>query len=224
MSEFLAGHVSNSRMIGEGLPPRELWRIDLSIDGKIDMPVRDELNIIDVKKLVEIARELLYDPDYQWQSYRQDLHHLYFPAVDYGRNYDMIKHEFRGLSINKLRMPRELHNWIHYVFNLPKVPDRDAMIHRLETQRVVARLFRIAQRVGQTEASFEEYLDELLALNVEHYIRELHEYSPSIDVRFQQIISEEPEERSRVLERLKYELSNIAIQFHETESGILVPS
>lgn len=144
------------------LPPEEawLWRPE---DGLLDTPV-DDWGLVDLDELVQIALETV-DPEYDWTSPFNDIHHLQWPKRQYAKS--TTKREFREQTQRKAYLPRRLHNWIHFVTAPPPVPSYEAMRHSIAAEKVARELavtaqraFRLTQVEGMPDARLERLLRE----------------------------------------------------------------
>ena len=115
------------------LPPREkrLWNIET--EGKIETPL-DNRGLVDLDLLVELGKQTV-EPDYEWRSPFNDVHHLQWPGIAY-KNESEIAREFRELVGRKAYIPRRFHNWLHHITELPPLPSEEAMVHSIEAEHI----------------------------------------------------------------------------------------
>lgn len=108
---------------------------------KIDTPL-DEFGI---PRRAELVRQVLGTlATEHWWSGGYDVHHAAWPRS----NYQDIKDSqlevgaiYRGAGLLKVRLPRQLHNYVHRITNQPPVPDFAAMRQFAEEHDQVNRLY-----------------------------------------------------------------------------------
>lgn len=74
-----------------------------------------------------------------------DVHHVAWPEQEYKRiNKETASYlggQYRGTAALKIRLPRQLHNYIHAVTEPPVMPDTDVMDQWVHEKRQVERLY-----------------------------------------------------------------------------------
>jgi len=99
------------------------------LDHAVPTPVDPDTGVVDHEKLIDTMLELV-DPEYKWQAPFFDEHHLHWFAHRYSSAFHpdvKLTNEFRNLSIHKIWVPRQFHNFIHAVTIPPEVPEPEAM-------------------------------------------------------------------------------------------------
>lgn len=128
---------------------------------RIETPY-NEFGIVDRKTLF---RRLLGSiaSDYRWQGHYEGPHHLMWSRTDYRLpNVHPAQVEtfsrFRGSPTLKVRLPRELHDWLHRVTEPPTPPSLDVMRQYVHEQGQVHRLYNTVSlsRYNFEGLSFEE--------------------------------------------------------------------
>lgn len=95
---------------------------------KIEVPL-DEHGI---PRRVTLMRQVLdtLNTQHIWTG-EYDLHHVAWPGAEYRELVDsdgtMVGSRYRGAGSLKVRMPRQLHNYVHATTNPPKMPDIDVI-------------------------------------------------------------------------------------------------
>lgn len=169
------------------LPPPELWLHNPHTDDRIPTPL-DERGLVNLTELIKQTKKTV-DPGYDWASEFSDIHHLQWPNADYANEPDnpANPHEFRNLAISKLKVPRNFHNWIHKVTEPPPVPSAEVMYYRIEAQRVVIALAKVAgvcEMLTQKDEISEAKLKERLVQNFDEFNHML-ETARSMPTEFQ---------------------------------------
>ncbi|HEU4830780.1 MAG TPA: hypothetical protein VFS65_01245 [Candidatus Saccharimonadales bacterium] len=175
------------------LPPPEVVVADLHKNYPIETPL-DERGLVDVPKLlVEMSKTV--DPNYDWRSQFNDVHHLQWPNRwydDEDKEFETTlvnPNEFRSLAIGKWVLPRVLHNWIHKVTEPPKIPDMDTMHYRIEAQRVTTSLFltaRSSKRIWRSKFLTEKQIQNQLMQRFDTFSTQLED-AKSVPANFQLI-------------------------------------
>lgn len=133
------------------LPHPDYWEINPAKE-KIPTPV-DERGLIDVPQLIDAVKETV-SPGYVWAS-KLSIHHLYWPEADYPYSRlgegAVTARTFRNLPIHKALVPRIFENWLHKVTIPSEVPNREVMLHRVQSWNVAKDLFANARDAVITE-------------------------------------------------------------------------
>lgn len=131
--------------VSSHLPPPDAQLYNPLLEGKLETPL-DERGLVDLNKLVDLVKETV-DPEFQWASPYNDVHHLQWV----GRYYDVAQafididtQQFRNLVNRKAYVPRIFHNWIHQITLPPPVPSEEVMRYSIDAQRVAMSLSRTA--------------------------------------------------------------------------------
>lgn len=122
-------------------PPSD--RILLPKGERIETPI-DSRGLVDLGKLVTQVVACV-DEGYKWRG-EEDDHHLYWFSAIYGtRNLFMQDEElgrkFRGLPLHIVRLPKELHAFVHAVTLPVEAPSKEVMAYRIESWRIAKELF-----------------------------------------------------------------------------------
>lgn len=141
---------------GEGLPPQPFVSIDYGNPRDywqaIPTPV-DDRGLILVDQLMETVKELV-DPGYPWHPYTSK-HHIYNEAAWYDNLPELgiyNPYRFRNLAINKVKVPRQFENLLHWTTRPAEIPDADVRAYRVEAWEVALRLWRKAEQTIEDEA------------------------------------------------------------------------
>ena len=181
----------SERRVRKDLPPREVWHHDPK--QLIDTPL-DERGLVDLSALISVIKSTV-DSDYEWPSPFNDRHHVYWPRRFYPRNdgAGLDLYEFDNLGINKVKLPRHFHNWLHLITLPPPMPSLEVMQYRIEAQRVAVSLFkgvvdlkRQAKELSLHGDVFDGYIEEMLENEFE-YFQELIDIGRSQPKEFQPI-------------------------------------
>lgn len=74
-----------------------------------------------------------------------DLHHLAYERRTYrnivGNKGELIGSNYRGAATQKVRLPRQLHNYMHLIFETPPVPSLEVMRHYGHDASIAHNLF-----------------------------------------------------------------------------------
>lgn len=124
-----------------GLPPIDVRLI--TDDDKFHTPV-DDRGLIDIPRLIKHVKRTI-DPSYEWPTDSTNVHHFYWPAVQYPHidkyDRDINTALFRNQPNNKGQMPLLFHNWLHRVTIPPPVPDLEIIEYQMEAWNVTRSLF-----------------------------------------------------------------------------------
>ncbi|MGK2896166.1 MAG: hypothetical protein ACSLEY_00990 [Candidatus Saccharimonadales bacterium] len=86
-----------------------------------------------------------------------DVHHVAWPEAAYHRYNDetesLTGSYFRGAAALKVRLPRQLHNYIHAVTEPSPMPSEDVMQQWIKEQRQVSRLYDTVSRKNLSDAT-----------------------------------------------------------------------
>jgi hypothetical protein len=137
--------MTNDHKHSRHLPPPDVWVHNPYTDGLLPTPI-DGRGLVDTKGLISLMRSTV-DSSYNWQSPFSDEHHLQWPNrwYDFYIDDSTTEQVFRNLPMNKVRMPRVLHSWIHRTTEPPEKPSHDAMRYQIEAQQVALSLFRVVR-------------------------------------------------------------------------------
>lgn len=137
------------RMYGDlpTLPPQDYW-IDTSLKkNSIETPL-DSRNFVDMDVMVNIMTSFI-DPAYSWESPINDVHHLQWsvstqrPSTMSDEDFLVLK-RFRELVNRKMYTGRLPHNWAHWLFIPPPIPDVEDMRYSIQAQDIAVSLARTA--------------------------------------------------------------------------------
>ncbi len=130
------------------LPPRDTWLYDPYADGRMPTPVDSETGLVDIRELIKQVKQTI-KPTYDWQSEKNDEHHLYWPNkwYDFETENDTDPQRFRNLSSNKLTTPRIFHNWLHIVTEPVEPPDEKIMKYYMEAHYAAEALSKSIENV-----------------------------------------------------------------------------
>lgn len=118
-----------------------------------------EQGTVDVADLIRRVNATV-EPEYSWPG-RVDLHHLYWPCARYEsadkeRGTDAPSTvAYRELAMNKIRVPRLFHTWLHTVTVPPPMPSVERMQESLEEWQVIRSFFERVQVTTQTVRRFD---------------------------------------------------------------------
>jgi hypothetical protein len=135
------------------LPPRDVWLYDPLVKGRKKTPL-DERGFVDVVSLIQIINESI-DPSYQWEPGR-NLHHLQWSNDRYPSLPEALvdPHRFRELRSNKVMLPAQYHRWLHFLTDIPKVPNNENMHEAIIAQEAVDALRNIVSFARQTAEDY----------------------------------------------------------------------
>ena len=137
------------------LPPAEcrLPEFREVIKEKIPTPV-DGRGLVVIPDLISAINSTITQ-GYRWPRGRRNesTHHLYYDDVDYPHRRDggVNPALFRELTINKIELPKLMHNWLHLVMEKPPQPKEEVMQYCIEGVRAAQSLFASAREVIQWE-------------------------------------------------------------------------
>jgi hypothetical protein len=135
----------------------------MTVTDKLPAPV-DEFGIPRPEIMVERLLGQMATKHFVWSG-TYDLHHLATPKADYTvartRTDGDIGSTFRGLSCLKIELPRQMHNFSHAIFELPKRPSEDVMIQALLE---VGQLKQLHTRIGEYIPDERRAIDEDIKL------------------------------------------------------------
>ncbi len=155
----------------EGLPPLDARMWDVTTLGRIETPL-DSRGFVDLDALVEVGRKTVTS-DYQWESPFNDVHHLQWPRLAYAGSAETgLAWDFRELARRKAFLPRQFHNWLHYITQPPPVPDEESMrfaVQAERTTRALAATAQLAVRLTRKKFIPEKRLRERLEQEFDHY-------------------------------------------------------
>ena len=102
----------------------------------------DEEGIPRAELMVQAILGQMATRAYVWTG-RFDLHHMGTPKADYSVIADSIGANFRGMSMMKIELPRQMHNLSHALFKTPKVPALSVMNQALLENEQLKALYAI---------------------------------------------------------------------------------
>ena len=139
----------------------------------------DDRGLVDVGALLAEVSGYV-DPDYVWRG-RLDEHHLFWFENLYNlanlsnQNPDLSR-KFRGMPLHKIKLPRELHDFIHNVTLPVEPPEQEVMEYRLESWEIATRLFNsvsvLKKHKGITEADLARKVNKELVRQKLHIIED----------------------------------------------------
>lgn len=117
----------------------------MNYDERLSTPV-DDRGLVDHQKLVSCVV-----PSAKFQSHKsfEDTHHVYWHMKTVlTPNHDTdLAETYRELPINKILMPRYLHEAIHETTVPPRLPDNEVMEYRVEAWKIARTLFQKKQEM-----------------------------------------------------------------------------
>ncbi len=141
-------------------------------DGRIDTPV-DERGVADLDATVALGLRMVH-PDYIWSPARVDTHHLQWPESFYSSAGEFtLGQEFRELYGRRVNIPRQFHNWIHYITFPPPVPDPEVMRQSVRAEKIavaVASTAALAMQLTRIPGIPDSKLSERLKEEHEKYL------------------------------------------------------
>ncbi len=178
------------------LPPMDYWQTSTLQYQSIETPL-DERGFVDMDAVVEVASSYI-DPEYQWESPFNDVHHLQWSIstmlpVTASEHDRQIVGEFRELVNRKMYTSRVFHDWVHWLMAAPSIPDVEAMKHSIDAQRVALSLARVAhlatrltriksiperkltQRLDQEFINYNLYMENARLVPLEYRVLKLEE-------------------------------------------------
>lgn len=134
------------------------------ITDKLPAPT-DEFGIPRPDIMVEQLLGQMATKNFVWSGVF-DLHHVATPKADYtvarSRNDGDIGSAFRGMSCLKIELPRQMHNFSHAIFELPRRPSTDVMMQALIEVGQLKQLHRtIGEYFGEQRPSDVETAQQL---------------------------------------------------------------
>lgn len=105
--------------------------------------------------------------EYHWQGSYAGPHHLMWPRRAYqlptapGLTPD-ISSPFRESPTLKVILPRELHDYLHFVTEPPKMPSKEVMRQYTLEQTQITRLYNLVNRASLRTAPYDEDVKEAL--------------------------------------------------------------
>jgi hypothetical protein len=150
-----AGGFSYFSQDSEWLPPVD-YRLPEYREGvleKIPTPV-DDKGLVLVPGLIAAINSSV-SKEYKWPKGRRNesTHHIYYEAEEYPHNRDggVNPALFRDLTINKIELPKIMHNWLHLVMEEPAQPSEEVMQYCIDAVRAAQSIFASAREVIQWE-------------------------------------------------------------------------
>ena len=136
----------------------------ITVNEYIETPY-DEYGIIDRKLLFKRLLGSVAS-EYHWNGSFVGPHHLIWPRRAYSpagtrTPSTKITSDFRESPSLKVTLPRELHDWLHYITPMPTMPDLDVMEQYILEQEQVSKLYGIVRYGGLSDVSFDPAKKEL---------------------------------------------------------------
>ena len=119
-----------------------------------------------IPKRVEFLRDVLgtIATNHYWTGY-VDVHHLAWPGSDYrGIQTDAeqsLGASYRGGAALKIRLPRQLHNYIHRISLEPPIPSIDVMQQWVLEQTQIDRLYNTIKHTSLSDFEVDDDAKEL---------------------------------------------------------------
>ena len=151
------------------LPPRDAWTWSAE-QGLLETPL-DQKGLVDLDALVALGK-ITVESGYDWSSSFNDVHHLQWPQGAYVGDAPVVAQDFRELVRRKAYVPRQFHNWLHYITLPPPLPTEEAMrcsIHAERTARSLAATAQLAVKLTRMKDIPENKLLERLKEEFDHY-------------------------------------------------------
>lgn len=124
----------------DSLPPRDVWLHNPRLCDRIETPLQPATGIVDLDALVTAVKSTI-DPEFDWTSTFNDVHHLQWHSAQYSTP---LGRAFREQAQRKTYVPRLFHNWAHVITEVPPVPSEEAMRHSIAAQQSVFNMARTA--------------------------------------------------------------------------------
>lgn len=137
------------------LPHPDYWLVDPEKE-KMDTPL-DDRGLVDPYLLVKNVLSTL-SSDFN-PKFLKDTHHLYWPKCFYPRG--TVDRQFREIAPHKVKVPQDLHGWIHRVTLPPKMPDTELVQHHVEFYDAARELFHAVRRIVQLQREKDRLLGKL---------------------------------------------------------------
>lgn len=140
------------------LPPAEASSLLIRAKGKTRTKKRfpieyDEFGVPDPAKTIEKVADTI-DPEYRFLPLT-NIHHYSWPRYKYSRS--EMESEYRSSPTLMMRMPIQLHNYLHAVTFRPQVPEIAIMQERVMEDRRAHDLYAIGRRAVR----FAKHADKL---------------------------------------------------------------